>query len=38
VSYSAPAGLHDDGVISTALAWNSRKEFTNKGRYMALRV
>jgi predicted DNA binding protein len=38
VSYSAPAGLHDDGVMSTALAWNSRKEFTNKGRYMALRV
>ena len=38
VSYSAPAGLHDDGVISTALAWHSRKEFTNRGRYMALRV
>lgn len=38
VSYSAPAGLHDDGVMSTALAWHSRKEFTNRGRYMALRV
>ena len=38
VSYSAPAGMHDDGVISTALAWHSRKEFTNRGRYMALRV
>lgn len=38
VSYSAPAGLHDDGVISTALAWHSRKEFTTRGRYMALRV
>jgi phage terminase large subunit-like protein len=38
VTYSAPSGLHDDGVISTALAWHSKKEFTNRGRYMALRV
>ena len=38
VTYSAPSGLHDDGVISTALAWNSRKEYSNRGRYMALRV
>ena len=38
VTYSAPSGLHDDGVISTALAWNSRKEYANRGRYMALRV
>jgi phage FluMu gp28-like protein len=38
VTYSAPAGLHDDGVISTALAWNCRKEYSNRGRYMALRV
>ncbi len=35
VTYSAPAGLHDDGVISTALAWNCRKEYSNRGRYMA---
>jgi hypothetical protein len=38
VTYSAPSGLHDDGVISTALAWHSRKEYNNRGRYMALRV
>ncbi len=25
-------------TFSTALAWHSRKEFTNRGRYMALRV
>jgi hypothetical protein len=38
VSYSAPSGMHDDGVIATALAWHSRKDFSNKGKYMALRV
>lgn len=32
VQYSAPPGLHDDGVISLALAVQSRKHLINKGK------
>lgn len=37
VQYSAPVGLHDDGVISTALAWHSLKHYRVKGKYHILR-
>lgn len=33
VQYSAPQGIHDDGVISLALACNSRKDLMSKGNY-----
>jgi hypothetical protein len=38
VQYSAPIGLHDDGVISLALAWHCRKTQQNKGRYQVIRA
>lgn len=38
VQYSAPVGLHDDGVMSLALAWNSLKNNKSKGRYNTLRI
>ena len=34
VRYSAPSGLHDDGVISLALACESRKTNKRKGKYV----
>lgn len=33
VQYSAPQGVHDDSVISLALAIQSRKHLGNKGKY-----
>lgn len=33
VQYSAPQGVHDDGVISLALAVSSRKKLMSKGNY-----
>ena len=38
VKYSAPDGMHDDGVISTALAWHCRKNMSRKGKYTVLRA
>jgi hypothetical protein len=38
VQYSAPVGLHDDGVMSLALAWNSLKNNKMKGRYNTARI
>ena len=38
VQYSAPVGLHDDGVISLALAVNSMKNNKSKGKYNSLRI
>jgi phage FluMu gp28-like protein len=38
VQYSAPTGLHDDGVMSLALAWNSLKNNKSKGKYNTLRI
>ena len=38
VQYSAPIGLHGDGVISLALAWHCRKTQQNKGRYQVIRA
>jgi phage terminase large subunit-like protein len=38
VQYSAPIGLHDDGVMSLALAWHCRKTQQNKGRYQIIRA
>ena len=38
VQYSAPIGLHDDGVMSLALAWHCRKTQQNKGRYQVIRA
>ena len=37
VQYSAPVGLHDDGVISTALAYHSLKHYRVKGKYHIIR-
>jgi phage FluMu gp28-like protein len=37
VQYSAPVGLHDDGVISTALAYHSLKHYRLKGKYHIIR-
>jgi len=34
VKYSAPQGVHDDGVISLALAIQSRKDLIKKGHYI----
>ena len=34
VKYSAPQGIHDDGVISLALAIQSRKDLIKKGHYI----
>lgn len=33
VKYSAPQGVHDDGVISLCLALQSRKDLVKKGNY-----
>jgi len=38
VQYSAPIGMHDDGVMSLALAWHCRKTQQNKGRYQVIRA
>jgi phage terminase large subunit-like protein len=38
VKYSAPDGMHDDGVISTALAWHCRKHYSKRGQYKILRA
>lgn len=38
VQYSAPQGLHDDGVISLALAWHSKKNYSKRGQYKILRA
>jgi hypothetical protein len=38
VQYSAPSGLHDDGVISLALAWHSKKHYSKRGQYKILRA
>jgi hypothetical protein len=38
VKYSAPEGMHDDGVISTALAWRSKKTMSRKGKYTVIRA
>ena len=38
VKYSAPDGLHDDGVISLALAWHCRKAYSRRGVYKVMRV
>ena len=38
VKYSAPEGMHDDGVISTALAWRCRKTMSRKGKYTVIRA
>jgi hypothetical protein len=38
VQYSAPVGLHDDGVISLALAWHCRKNYSKRGQYKILRA
>ena len=38
VKYSAPQGMHDDSVISLALANQSRKENKTKGTYRIMRV
>ena len=34
VQYGAPQGVHDDSVISLALAIQSRKHLANKGNYI----
>jgi len=33
IHYSAPQGLHDDMVMSLAIAWRARKEMKTKGTY-----
>jgi hypothetical protein len=38
VQYSAPSGMHDDGVMSTALAWHSLRHYRMKGKYKILRA
>jgi hypothetical protein len=38
VQYSAPVGMHDDGVMSLALAWHSIKANKHKGKYQSLRL
>ena len=37
VKYSAPDGLHDDGVMSLALAIQSKKNLSKKGEYTILK-
>lgn len=34
VKYSAPVGLHDDGVMSSAIAYQAYKQYGMGGRYM----
>ena len=38
VQYSAPSGMHDDGVMSTALAWHALRHYRMKGKYKILRA
>jgi len=38
VQYSAPTGMHDDGVMSLALSVDSLKNYKQKGKYHVLRV
>jgi hypothetical protein len=38
VQYSAPVGLHDDGVMSLALAVHSMKTNKHKGKYQTMRL
>jgi len=38
VKYSAPDGMHDDGVISLALAWQCKKTMRMKGKYTVIRA
>jgi phage FluMu gp28-like protein len=38
VQYSAPSGMHDDGVISLALAVHCLKNYKRKGIYHAIRT
>jgi hypothetical protein len=38
VQYSAPVGLHDDGVMSLALAVHSMKTNKHKGKYQTMRI
>ena len=38
VKYAAPDGLHDDGVISLALAWRCRKAYRMRGQHRVMRV
>jgi hypothetical protein len=38
VQYAAPSGMHDDGVMSTALAFHSLKHYRMKGKYKILRA
>jgi len=37
VQYSAPEGIHDDGVISLGLYDQARKKLTKKGQYVIMR-
>lgn len=37
VKYSAPNGVHDDGVISLSLAVQARKQLSRKGQYTILK-
>ena len=36
IKYSAPAGFHDDGVMSTAICYQAYKDFAKGGRYILL--
>lgn len=38
VKYSAPDGLHDDGVISVALAWRCRRDYRMRGQHRIIRI
>jgi phage terminase large subunit-like protein len=38
VQYAAPSGMHDDGVMSTALAFHALKHYRMKGKYKILRA
>jgi len=38
IQYSAPVGMHDDGVMSLALCVDSLKNYKQKGKYHVLRV
>jgi hypothetical protein len=38
VQYSAPIGMHDDSVMSLALAYHCKKNFSRRGKYTILRA
>jgi phage terminase large subunit-like protein len=38
VQYSAPSGMHDDSVISLALANHCRKHYSKRGQYKVIRA